>query len=227
MDNADVLKLLINAGADLDKINIDGKTAAFIAAENGCNEVLKLLIDKKAYSNDANGNTLLISAGIYGSGKNENQATIELLLKSGFDINAQNNDGVSVLINATRCANYDVIEYLIKHGANINVQTKSGLTPLILASIDNRSEVVSLFLKEKAILNTMMKNGNTALMLAIINNNQDIAKLLIDNGADVNIKNTLGKSAIQIARREKLTNIVLALKAKNADDPEVVLSLPL
>ena len=48
MEHTEVVKLLLDNGADINIKNVDGWTALMYAAEKGCKEIVKLRIDNKA-----------------------------------------------------------------------------------------------------------------------------------------------------------------------------------
>ena len=72
---------LINAGADLEAKNQDGKTALVLAAENGHDASVKALLAARPTANDNNNNTALLLAAQNGHPKVV-QALIEHVLLS-------------------------------------------------------------------------------------------------------------------------------------------------
>ncbi len=68
----------------------------------------------------------------------------ENLIKAvGADINATNEKGDSLLIQALKDKNPDLVEFLMDHGANTNVRSSQGETPSQLA-LQNRDEAEKL-----------------------------------------------------------------------------------
>lgn len=47
------------------------------------------------------------------------KSTVELLIKKGADVNAQNNDSLTPLHFAADKAHMDMVEVLVKHGAKV------------------------------------------------------------------------------------------------------------
>lgn len=90
MKSLDILKVLVDAGADLEGKSASGATALHLATGDGSEEVTKALLEAKASvaTTDADGNTALLSAA--GSGSSE---VVALLLKARASLEAKNAAG--------------------------------------------------------------------------------------------------------------------------------------
>jgi ankyrin repeat protein len=90
----EIVKLLIENGADLNKSNNDGCTPLHLAATYGHLEVIKLLIENGAdiHKSDNGGCTPLHIAATYG-----HLEVIKLLVYSGANVNYTNNRGKTAL----------------------------------------------------------------------------------------------------------------------------------
>jgi uncharacterized protein len=102
-------RLLLEHGANPNLPNIQGITPVMAAAGLGSNE-----IDTR--------------------GRFKNQpdqvACIDLIVKAGGDVNAQDNRGQTALHGAALFGYDDVIKDLMAHNANINAKDGKGMTPL-------------------------------------------------------------------------------------------------
>lgn len=58
----------------------------------------------------------------------ENKKMLELLLKHGADINAQDSDGNTCLIDAAQDGNFAMVRYLLTKGADPSIQNNNGYT---------------------------------------------------------------------------------------------------
>ena len=68
-----------------------------------------------------------------------NKNRVKSLLKSGVDLDEQNNDGYTALMVASMHGNEDVVKLLLKSGASLNTKSDYGDTALDLArSFKNR-----------------------------------------------------------------------------------------
>lgn len=171
--HADVVKLLMDAGADDTVKNCKGNTPAHCAVRN----------DKggEKLSNEARARVLkelknLDIPGEYGRTPLMQAQLLDLtaprdllpiFLEKGVDVNRRDDQGMTALmLNADHYCFKDVIKPLIQAGADIQVA-------------DN--------------------DGNTALHYALQYGDQGVARYLIKKGADYNLPNNDGKTPVQIA----------------------------
>jgi ankyrin repeat protein len=130
------------------------------------------------------------------------------LLEAGCDVNAQDEEGRTALIQATLYNNVEVVQILIEHGANVNTQDFfNGYAALHLAARNYSLELLQLLLKHKAEVDIKDINGNTPLYLAVINaNGKDGAiQRLLQNGADRNSTNNQGFSPLELAKTMEIS----------------------
>ncbi|MCL1875473.1 MAG: ankyrin repeat domain-containing protein [Synergistaceae bacterium] len=147
---------------------------------------------------------------------------VSLLLASGADVNAKNDDGYTPLMYAAmKNQTPEVSHLLIQAGAGVNAKNNCGYTPLMYAAMKNQTpEVSHLLIQVGADVNAKNDCGNTPLMYAAINsNNPEAFASLIQAGADVNAKNNSGETALNFAVRRSATytpEIVSLLLASGA-----------
>lgn len=110
------------------------------------------------------------------------EAILNLLLENGADINARNDDGVTILHIVT---DPNAVPMLVKSGAMIEARDKNGWTPLIMQADnqENGPDVVEALLSEGADPNAKGENGVTALALAKETGNQSLIDILKAGGA--------------------------------------------
>jgi ankyrin repeat protein len=186
----EVAKLLIDRGADLDLQNEEGLTALMLFVDaklyyihyynsNKTNyiEIIELIVkEKKAKLNllDKNDETALIKA-INNSDSDVCKDVCEILIKGGVELDLQNKDGRTALMEATNINfNKDVCELLINRGAKLDLQDKYGYTALMLSigiyynSVydDTNLNISKLLINKRADLDLKNKDGLTVLMLA-------------------------------------------------------------
>ena len=229
--DAPLLKLLIDAGADVNAANPEGATALMRAA--GDYDKVKLLLDHGA-SADARsklGRTpLLIAAAIPG-----NLKTVWLLLALGGQINEQDQAGDNCLTSAAKRGDTEMVKALLEAGAEPSVASAFGRSPLMWAAEEGNVDTLACLLQRDAakaqpgldfaLSSATMRGpaaavrmllehganpntpspiaGYTPLMWAAYSENVSVetAKLLLERGADVGAKGANGETASSLAKK--------------------------
>ena len=166
--------------------------AIFDAVKNDELARAKALVGEDASlvrSTDVAGNTPLHLAARAGS-----LQMIELLLLKGADIDAQNGQSNSPLLEAIIAEKTLAAKLLITKGADFR-RPEQGLSPLFQSARRNETEVVELLLAKGADI----EDGRVLNFVVADPERYDMAKLLIDKGADVNRKDANGDSPLQLA----------------------------
>ncbi len=154
-DKADVARLLIESGANVNAVDCLGRTPLSWAAGRICTEVLRVLAIAKGVepnTQDLYGNTALHTA-VYFS----NIVGTELLLAAnGIDVNVQNDCGDTPLHRAAYYGYIDIVKMLIAAKVKLNIENYDNQTPLDLAELNGREE--ALVLLKKAIEDEKKRN---------------------------------------------------------------------
>ena len=147
--NTEKLKLLLEAGADVNVKNTYGYTPLMKAAFYGKLEVVKLLLESGAdiEAKDKFGWTSLMVAAFYGK-----LEVVKLLLEAGADIEAKDEDGWTPLMKATNFSkNTEVVKELLDAGADVNAMNDDGYTSLMWAARNGNTKVAELLKRYGAI----------------------------------------------------------------------------
>ena len=144
----ELIKLLIEAGANVNAKENDGRTPLMCAADKGHSEIVKLLIENGADVNAKNnyGHTSLMCAA--GKGHTE---IVKLLIEKGANVNAKNNYGRTPLMYAADEGHTETVKLLIEKGADVNAKDKDGRTPLMCAADEGHTETEMLLRKHDAV----------------------------------------------------------------------------
>lgn len=145
----DNIKLLIDAGADVNVRDIaTNATALIIATMDGYIGIVRLLIDEDANLNlQTNlGHTALMIGAINGYIE-----VVKLLIDKGADLNLQDNNGNTALMTAAFKGYTEIVRLLIDNGADLNLKNRFGETALMWAVKYGHTKIVKL-LKSKGAL---------------------------------------------------------------------------
>jgi ankyrin repeat protein len=107
---------------------------------------------------------------------------LDLLLANGADINARNDEGVTLLHIIT---DPDAVSLLVQRGADIEARDVRGWTPLICQANnqDNGPDVVAALLANGANPNAKGSKGETALSFARGTGDEEFIKVMEEGGA--------------------------------------------
>lgn len=142
-NNIKQVRELIQQGYDINKPDSNGDTALILAAYEGKNEILKLLLEAGADVSvlDPGMKATALHAAAY-AGRTE---AAKLLIEFNIDINRQGPyNGYTALHDAIWQNNIDTAKVIIDAGADLNIKSKNGQTPLEMARNLNRKEIVKL-----------------------------------------------------------------------------------
>jgi ankyrin repeat protein len=127
------------------------ETCLYIAADQGHDAMVELLLDKGAEVNEEVGKFGSVLQVAVHEG---NLSTVKLLLDNGADINAKDQrhtDETTALHRACRVGDSEMVYLLLVYGADMTIENINGQTPLQLAIERSSYEVVKLLLGEGAI----------------------------------------------------------------------------
>ena len=209
----DVLKVLIQKGADVNMINALGNQNWLHAAcEEGHVDIANLMIRNGANVNlerDRDNSSPLIIAAMYGHAD-----IVDLLIQNGADVNAVDNYKWTALHHASQQCHDDVaLRLLQSSGAHVNALDDQGLTPLYLASSNGYIDIAKVLISNGADVNA---GAAGAFVGACQGGKSDVAKLLIRCGADVNQLHR-GNSLLHTCAYTDLFDVVRILIAKGLD----------
>ena len=150
----EIVKYLVENGADINAKDNNGWTSLIHAAYNGHLEVVKYLVENKADINAIgkyfgfDGLTSLMFASMNG-----HLEVVKYLVENGANINDRN----EALMGASISGHLEVVKYLVENGADINTKDYVGITPLIYASMFGNFELVEYLIEKGADVNIKYK----------------------------------------------------------------------
>jgi len=111
--------------------------------------------------------------------KMRNFKLIQLFLKNGADIDAQDKQGRTPLLYAISQNKFKLAKFFILNGADFNLENSQGITPLHQASFSGNIEIVKFLLNIGAETGVKSKTGSTPFQIAVTKGHFHIADYLM------------------------------------------------
>ncbi|KAI3452611.1 hypothetical protein Pfo_009275 [Paulownia fortunei] len=213
---ATILRLLINAGCNLNSRTGSGETALMICARHKQEECLKLLASAGSdfgWSNMSNQCAMSIAGSVRWT-LGFQQAVLDMI-RAGKIARSSNPEIFSSLLFVTRANDVEALKKLIKQpDMNLNEKDESGFSAVMVAAAAGHVETFRLLVNAGADVETHNKYGETAISLAQANQNSDaFAKVLSAYVYTKGNSNCSGSSALHRAAR--LSNLDLVRELAN------------
>lgn len=165
-----------------------------------------------------------------------------LITVEGFDVNAQDEEGLSLLLAAVRRMDADIVEILLTNKTiDVNVKDRYGMSPLLCASMaeccKKNSAIIDLLLMREGVhisdvllavlllydeKRRKFSGGDSMLWTAIKTDNLRLIALLVEKGGfDVNVLGRDGYSALRLAAERPDKTIFKYLVARRQTDLDI------
>ncbi len=237
--DADAVRALLSAGADVSGAQADGATALHWTAHWNDLQMADALLGAGADVNEANdyGVTPLSQAT-----ENRSLPMVEKLLMAGADPNATLWTGETPLMTAVASGNLEVVKALLAYEANVNAsEPRRGQTALMWAIANGHPAVARVLIESGANgsarthqlieenftpmvvggygedFQATSKGGLTPLLFAARHGDLETAKLLVESGADVNESSVEYGTPLVMATAEGFEELALYLLEQGAD----------
>ena len=176
------MNLLIQAGADVNiRSSYDGFTplmSAVITSDENCLKIVEELEIPFVEENHSH------------------TKCVEMLLKSGADVNITVPTGTSALLFALQNSHMDCARMFIKAGASVNISDKYGYNAVVGLTMAGNEELLQEILKQGTSVNSLDQYGKTPLLIAAGQGDKKCVSLLVNSGADVNMTDRSGQTAL-------------------------------
>ncbi|XP_046742659.1 ankyrin repeat domain-containing protein 50 isoform X1 [Diprion similis] len=219
---ADVVRVLLAAGASADHADCDGWTALRAAAWGGHTQVqlqpchsshilnsvkstpdvvVEQLLDRGAMVDCADWDQrTALRAAAWGG----HEDIVKALLQHGADVNRTDDEGRTALIAAAYMGHSEIVEHLLDFGAEINHADSDGRTALSVAALcvpanHGYAKVVTILLERGAAVDHQDKDGMTPLLVAAFEGHRDVCELLLEYEADVDHCDATGRTPLWAA----------------------------
>lgn len=145
------------------------------------------------------------------------QATAELFIKGGINVNHVGENGWTPLMIATFNGNENIARLLIEKGANIHIQDNAGYAPIHWAAFNGFKEVTAILLQKGVNPDTTNRYGWTPLMQAAARGHAEIVQMLLKKGASANRSDEEGWTPLHKATANGHLAVVKLLLDAGAD----------
>ena len=245
--NTKIAKLLLTKGAQAYLQDAQRKTALMYLCgekvpESKFTKVAKLLLSSESVNCVDN---LGQSALMIAFERVNYVAQYTLLGFEGTNLNIQDNDGLSVLMMASKTSRMDCVRAFLEYRADVNLMNKAGKTALVLACEYKKPDNAELLLSNGAhvdfhsdkgyyVLEIASKNlwtkvvaqlpidvrnhkGQSIFMRACIEGEVGMSRLLLLKGANIDLQDNSGKTVLMQACELKMFGLTEFLLLKGAD----------
>ena len=220
----ETVRVLVAAGANVNKASVDGSSPLLVAVQNGHYEIARFLLDHGADPNQANtkgwtplylavSNRDALTTAVPPPSSDGAFDLITVLLDRGADpnrrirahteVHSANNslwlkeDGATPLLRAALCGDLTIVQLLLAHGADPSIPTFDQTTPLMVASGVGWAEGFTFQYSEDETLH--------------------LVKLLLDLAGSINAANEDGLTALHGAAYKGANKVVQLLVDRGAD----------
>ncbi|XP_061939351.1 ankyrin repeat domain-containing protein 50 isoform X3 [Apis cerana] len=196
---ADVVRVLLAAGACADHADCDGWTALRAAAWGGHTQVVTILLERGAAVDhqDKDGMTPLLVAAFEG-----HRDVCELLLEYEADVDHCDATGRTPLWAAASMGHGSVVALLLFWGCYVDSIDNEGRTVLSVAAAQGGTDVVKQLLDRGLDEQHRDNSGWTPLHYAAFEGHIDVCEALLEAGAKIDETDNDGKGALMLAAQE-------------------------
>jgi len=207
-----VVKYLLSKGVNIEERGIYSYTPLGNAVWYGYNEIVKILVEAGADSNQLQDNdewTMLMLA-LY----RNNTDIVPYLISLGIDVNAVNKNGWTALYYSAIYSGKEEAEALISAGAFIDARNgEYNRTSLHEAVLQNNTDVALYLISKGADVNLKDSENFTPVYAAVNVGDRLLLEALVEAGADLNVQDGERKwSPMMLAAYDGNYEIVKFLK---------------
>lgn len=220
-NNPEIIKLLIDAGADINKKNYHGESTLSYAFSNQKKEVLNILLnvnDINSYNLTKDEKVNLLDTALT---DNNNLEAIKVIInfigEKFIHINKYEEDPLLIrsIVNNN---NPKVVNYLIDLGVDTNITGEWGVTPLFWAAAHQNTSVIDNLISKGSNVNFIDSDGWNALMMASRYNKRiEMVDYLLDKGNKINHINSNKTTPFLLAASEQNVKYLKYLLNKGAN----------
>uniref|UniRef100_UPI00398E4BB9 E3 ubiquitin-protein ligase MIB2 n=1 Tax=Pristiophorus japonicus TaxID=55135 RepID=UPI00398E4BB9 len=215
--HTEVVKILLQANAQLEIHDEDGDTALHYASFGNQPEVARLLLSKGANVNLLNASTCSALHIAVNKGFTE---VVRALCEYNCNVNLQDSYGDTPLHDGIAKDNRDIIEILTEvPNIDFTQQNNRGFNLLHHAALKgNKLATERILARARQLGDVKKEDGFTALHLAALNNHKEVAEVLIKEGrCEINVRNNRNQTPLQLAVTQGHSDMLQLLVTEGCD----------
>ncbi len=183
----DVIRLLLENGASIDKLSKMNKTPLFFAANQGRISTIKTLLDYHPNIDSTNERDW---TAVHLAAHKGHAEALELLLSRGALKERYTTTAMTPLYLAAAGGHDECVKVLLKFGANIDCpNTLLKMMPLHIAAYHGHEKVLRLLLANKALIEAYSEDLKTPLFIAASEGKMDAVGILLEHRALIDSPN--------------------------------------
>ena len=195
----EILKCLIEIGADVNARTKIKRTPLMMACEYGHSNAVTCLIEHGA--NVSPKDEYCYTALHHACRFHSSCEILSCLIETGADVNARAKNKSTPLMMACEYGHLNAVTFLTEHGAHAGLRDEDDKTALHYAvcGSDVSCEILSYLIGIGADVNACAKNKGTPLMIGAENGHINAVTTLVKCGAYVDLKDKDGQTALHYA----------------------------
>lgn len=205
-----VVALLLDATAEIDALNHEGRTPLGIACVAGNWRLAKFLLQHGARPDPASGLPVLLAAA---ATEEDDPAGVQLLLKHKAKLDARDAEGRSALHEAAFAGHADIVSALLAAGADVQARDQRERTPWLAAARGGQAGVLDALAQAGADALAVDAEGCNALVVACSGTTVPLSLVqrLLAAGVDPAQPDNQGRHAVNLAAEAGRWAVVSAL----------------
>ncbi|XP_067661682.1 ankyrin repeat domain-containing protein 50-like [Haliotis asinina] len=197
--HTEVVKLLVNYGANLSLRDTYGHNILHSACSEGHVDVVKYILSKDIVDINSEGykrRTPMMLAAMVG-----HKEVVDLLVKNGADLTFSDIDGHNILYCSSATGQLEVVKYIISlNTVDINSAGHFKRTSVMVAARGGHKEVVEFLVNHGAKLTLTDKDTNNILHLTSLGGSLEVMKYLLSlNAVNINSRGWKKRTPVMFA----------------------------
>lgn len=209
--NEEAGQYLIERNATIDQYNEQGEQPIHLAASNGLNRLVNLLLQKGANCNG----TTLPNDDLFDGDSTADNAKVFNQTPLHLAIANRHEEVVKTILNFKQSTgSNDLASNIIP---DLNIKNSRDQTPLLIALDSEQHSIAQTLIDEGANVNVVNSEGLTLLHQALIKKDMRSAMFLLNYGADIHMRTRENETPLQLAVKNQIESVVVEICSKGAD----------